>query len=104
MFAAVVDEAARCELLDGVLEPGLLDGLRRGELRDLAAASGGDGPAYRVHADTTPLVRSLRDYEHLLMYTAFLNLLVEDGVEVRGVDRGGDRGGDRGAVHGGHPR
>ena len=96
VFAAVLDEVGRCDLLAGVLEPGLLDGLRRGELRDLAAPGDGDGPAYRIHADTTPLIRSLRDYEHVLMYAAFLNLLVDDGVVVRGVDRG--------AVHGGHPR
>ena len=89
VFAAVLDEVGRCDLLDGVLAPELLDGLRRGELRDLAAPGDGDCPAYRIHADTTPLIKSLRDYEHVLMYAAFLNLLVEDGVVVRGVDRGG---------------
>ena len=87
--ATVLDAAASavasCGLLDGVLEPALLDGLRRGELRDLATPPDGlQGPAYRVHDDPSPLVRSLRDYEHLLTYASFLRLLVDDGVVVRG--------------------
>jgi asparagine synthetase B (glutamine-hydrolysing) len=82
VLTAVTAEAARCAALDGVLEPGLLDGLRRGELRDLATADDAGKPAYRVHADTSPLVRSLRDYEHLLMYAAFVGQLERDGVVI----------------------
>ncbi|HVV84440.1 MAG TPA: hypothetical protein VHE35_15335 [Kofleriaceae bacterium] len=93
VLAAVTAEAARCPLLDGLLEPGLLDGLRRGELRDLAAPGDGAPSAYRVHTDASPLIRSLRDYEHLLMYATFLDLLVDDGVTVTGVDGGAAAGG-----------
>ncbi len=95
VLTAVLDEVGRCPLLDGVLAPALLDGLRAGELRDLATADEAGGPAYRVHADASPLVRSLRDYEHVLTYATFVNLLIEDGVTVRGVD---------GAVAGGPAR
>lgn len=100
VLAAVGGEVGRCPLLDGVLEPGLLDGIRRGELRDLATPGESGKPAYRVHADPSPLIRSLRDYEHLVTYAAFLNLLVEDGVRVEGVDGiragGGGLGGEAG--------
>lgn len=92
VLTAVLDEVGRCPLLDGVLAPGLLDALRAGELRDLATPGESGKPAYRVHADPSPLIRSLRDYEHVLTYAAFLNLLVEDGVTVRGVDGHGAGG------------
>lgn len=83
VLGAVVDEVRGCERLDGVLEPGLLDDLRRGELRDLAAPGDVAASGYRVHDDPSPLLRSLRDYEHLLTYATFLNLVRDDGVEVR---------------------
>ena len=101
VLRAVLDEVPRCALLDGVLDAGFLAGLRRGELRDLATPGERGKPAYRVHSDTSPLVRSLRDYEHLLTYAAFLNLLVDDGVQVRGLDgavAGGIGGARRGRV------
>lgn len=82
VLAAAQQAVASCASLDGVLAPELLDSLRRGELRDLAAPA--DAPsAYRVHSDPSPLIRSLRDYEHLLTYASFLSLLAEDGVVLR---------------------
>ena len=86
VLTAVVDELGRCPLLDGVLALALLADLRAGTLPDLATPDDAGGPTYRIHADPSPLLRSLRDYEHLLTYATFLNLLVEDGVTVRGVD------------------
>jgi len=85
VLTALLDEVGRCQLLDGVVEPKLLAALRAGEVRDIATPGESGKPAYRVHDDPSPLLRSLRDYEHVLMYTTFLNLLVEDGVRVRGV-------------------
>jgi hypothetical protein len=84
---ALTDEARRCAMLDGAIAPALLDALREGRFPDLTVAApdgasdGAGKPSYRSHAGEPPnLMRSLRDYEHLLTYTTFLNLLVDDGV------------------------
>ena len=55
------------------------------DLNPLAEEAGkpSGGAVYRLHAEEPQQVsRSLRDYEHLLMYATFLNLLAEDGVQV----------------------
>ncbi len=81
---AAVPAAVGSALLDGVLEPALLADLRAGTLRDLSTP-GEALPTYRVHDDPSPLLRSLRDYEHVLMYATFLDLVVGDGGVVVGV-------------------
>jgi hypothetical protein len=49
---------------------------------DEAAPAPAGAPAYRSHGEASS-VKSPRDYEHLLTYAAFLNLLTEDGVALR---------------------
>jgi asparagine synthetase B (glutamine-hydrolysing) len=86
VFRALSEEVRRGDVLEGLVAPSLLDEMRAGRFPDLNAdpnlpTTSPAAPAYRVHADEPlPGVRSLRDYEHLLVYTTFLNLLAEDGV------------------------
>lgn len=85
VLAALTGEVRRCSLLDGLLAPALLEALRAGEYPDLAEpAATAAKPEYRTHTGAPPgLLRSLRDYEHLLIYASFLNLVTSDGVTVR---------------------
>jgi hypothetical protein len=86
VFRALSEEVHRAGALNNLVAPSLLEQMRAGTFPDLipnpdAATPSSAAPAYRVHADQQqPGMRSLRDYEHLLTYTTFLNLLVEDGV------------------------
>jgi hypothetical protein len=86
VLRAVVDELAGSPVLAvlaRVLDDAFVAGLRRGELRDLAAPANDNGkPLYRSHDDSQPLIGSLRDYEHLLTYASFVRLLAEDGVRI----------------------
>ena len=87
VLTALSEEARRCAVLDRVLEPGLLADLRENRYPDLAAADpvAAGKPAYRSYAqEPGNRLRSLRDYEHVLTYATFLNLLAEDGVAIQG--------------------
>lgn len=90
VFRALSEEVRRADALNDLVAPSLLEEMRAGRFPDLspnpdAATSSSAAPAYRVHTDQQqPSVRSLRDYEHLLTYATFLNLLIEDGVAVSG--------------------
>jgi asparagine synthetase B (glutamine-hydrolysing) len=90
VFRALSEEVRRADALSNLVDPSLLEQMRAGRFPDLspnpdAATPSPAAPAYRVHADQhQPGMRSLRDYEHLLTYATFLNLLVEDGVAVSG--------------------
>ncbi len=83
VFRALTDEARACAALSTVVRPSLVEAMRGGRFPGLDEAVPGPSaaPAYRTH-DEAPVVKNLRDYEHLLSYAAFLNLLSEDGVEV----------------------
>ena len=85
VFRALSQEIVASTTLDGVVAAPLLDEMREGRFPDLNPdAAGLAGPAYRVHADAAqPGVKSLRDYEHLLVYSTFLNLIASDGVSIR---------------------
>jgi hypothetical protein len=86
VFRALAGEVTRAGRLDGLLAPALLEEMRAARFPDLNPNPDGSapaGPAYRVHADEPqPVIRSLRNYEHLLVYVTFLNLLGEDGVVI----------------------
>ena len=81
VFRALAEEARRCAPLGALVQPALLDDLHAGRFPELSPSAAGAGPAYRSHAaEPQPVVKSLRDYEHLLMYVTMVNLLAEDGV------------------------
>lgn len=85
VFRALAEESRRCAPLAGLLEPSLLAGLHEGRFAELGTAEAVAGPVYRSHAaEPQPVIRSLRDYEHLLTYITMLNLMAEDGVVVQG--------------------
>jgi hypothetical protein len=85
VLSALSEEARRCSALDSVLEPALLAELRDNRHPDLGAPLQDGKPAYRSHAaEPVNIYRSLRDYEHVLTYATFLNLLSEDGVVISG--------------------
>jgi asparagine synthetase B (glutamine-hydrolysing) len=88
VFRALAVELPQCGVLDRQLARAPLDAMRSGVFPDLNPSAEGTSvsaaPAYRVHgAETQPVIRSLRDYEHLLVYTAFINQLDHDGVVIR---------------------
>lgn len=80
VLRALQAEARLCQPLERVLQPALLDSIRAGSFPELST----EGPVstYRIHDESQPVLRSLRDYEHLLTYATFLNLLSEDGVAI----------------------
>ena len=86
VFRALELESRACAALDGRLDAALVEAMRAGRFPDLttaapAPAGGKKKASYRSHAAEPQAVwRNLRDYEHLLLYTTFLNLLTEDGV------------------------
>ena len=89
VFHALEGEVRSCTLLEGLVEPALLEAMRAGRFPDLSvpasatSPAGNTAPVYRSHtSEPQPVIRSLRDYEHLLVYTTMLNLLARDGVIV----------------------
>jgi hypothetical protein len=84
VFRALTAEARACAALPAVVHPALVAAMRDGRFPalDEAAPAPAGAPAYRSHGEASS-VKSPRDYEHLLTYAAFLNLLTEDGVALR---------------------
>ena len=87
VFRALQEETKHCTLLSGRIESALIEAMSEGRFPALEAESEGEGPGtaveYRIYTEEPQTVsRSLRDYEHLLLYTTFLNMLLSDGVEV----------------------
>jgi hypothetical protein len=87
VFRALQEESRHCTLLTGRIESALIEAMSEGRFPVLEAEPEGEGPGtaveYRIHSEEPQTVsRSLRDYEHLLLYITFLNLLNADGVEV----------------------
>jgi hypothetical protein len=83
VFRALTAEARACAALPSVVNPLLVAAMRDGRFPALDQVGPGPSaaPAYRTHSEA-PVVKNLRDYEHLLTYASFLNLLSEDGVEL----------------------
>jgi hypothetical protein len=78
-FRALQVETRNCSLLSGRIKSELIKAISDGIFPALDAATS----EYRIHSEAPQAAsRSLRDYEHLLLYTTFLNLLKSDGVEV----------------------
>ena len=86
VLGALAAEAATCAPLTRVIRPELHAALCEGRFPELDPAApppSTNGPTYRVHdGEPGAIVRSLRDYEHLLTYASFLNLLADDGVVI----------------------
>lgn len=86
VFRALAHEVSRAEGLDGLIDDVLLGSMRSGEFPDISNSlrpTAEPTPAYRIHSlEPQSIVRSLRDYEHLLVYVTFLNELRDQGLIV----------------------
>ena len=90
VFRALASEARACQPLGDLLDPVLLSEIRSGRFPHLrrpghrhVGHSDDPIPPYRNHAEESPsVIGSLRDYEHLLVYATFLNLVAADGTSI----------------------
>lgn len=87
VFRALQEETRRCSFLSGRINSELIEAMSGGRFPalepDIKDEVSNSVAEYRIHSKESQVVsKSLRDYEHLLLYITFLNLLQEDGITI----------------------
>ena len=87
VLRALQVETRNCSLLSGRIKSELIKTMSDGRFPTLEPELNAKGTKsiaeYRVHSKEPQTVcNSLRDYEHLLLYITFLNLIQEDGIKI----------------------